>query len=189
MNKTNFRLSGLIILAGILAMTSVQAADEAGKAVEKIDVNTAQEYVAQHENAVIMDVRTPAEFDLSHITGAMNINVQDDDFESMAAGLDSPLSIEVPPEAPPEAWVAGGFSLLAAEPHPTTASIRVRTINRPVQRPKFPSLVLVQNIVIGVIGSYPSLNIPQNTRVPWDNTRNPARIQRELFGVIRFNAE
>ncbi len=88
MNKTNFRLSGLIFLAGILAMTSVRAEDEAGKAVAKIDVNTAQEFLAQHENAVIMDVRTPAEFDLSHITGAMNINVQDDDFESLVAGLD-----------------------------------------------------------------------------------------------------
>ena len=88
MNKIIFRLSGLILLAGILAITSVQAEDEAAMAAEKINVNTAQEYLAHHENAVIVDVRTPAEYDMSHITGAMNVNVQDDDFESMVAALD-----------------------------------------------------------------------------------------------------
>ncbi len=88
MNKINFRLSSLIFLAGILAMTSVQAEDEAGEAVEKIDVHAAQEYAAQHENAVLLDVRTPAEYEMSHIPGAVNVNVQNDDFASMVAGLD-----------------------------------------------------------------------------------------------------
>ena len=88
MNKNDLRLSVLAFLSGILAMTSIQAEDEAAMAVEKIDVNSAQEYVAQHENAVIVDVRTPAEYEMSHITGAMNVNVQDDDFESMVAALD-----------------------------------------------------------------------------------------------------
>lgn len=88
MNKFSFRLSGLILLAGMLATTSTQAEDEAAMAVEKINVNSAQEYVAQHENAMIVDVRTPVEYDMSHITGAMNVNVQDDDFKSMVAALD-----------------------------------------------------------------------------------------------------
>ncbi len=88
MNMINFRLSGLTFLAGMLALTSVQAGNESAEAVAKIDVNTAQEYVAQHENAVIMDVRTPAEYDLSHITGAVNVNVQNDDFASTVAGPD-----------------------------------------------------------------------------------------------------
>jgi rhodanese-related sulfurtransferase len=88
MNKIKFRLSVLTFLAGLLALTSVQAGGEAADAVAKIDVNSAQEYVAQHENAVILDVRTPAEYDMSHITGAMNVNVQNEDFASMVAGLD-----------------------------------------------------------------------------------------------------
>lgn len=88
MNKIQFRLSALTLLAGMLALTGVQAGNEAADAVAKFDVNSAQEYVAQHENAVIMDVRTPAEYDMSHITGAMNINVQNDDFASLVAGLD-----------------------------------------------------------------------------------------------------
>ncbi len=88
MNKIKSRLSVLTFLAGILALTSVQAGGEAAETVAKIDVNSAQEYVAQHENAVILDVRTPAEYDMSHITGAMNVNVQNDDFATMVAGLD-----------------------------------------------------------------------------------------------------
>ncbi len=88
MNKIKFRLSVLTFLAGILALTNVQAGGEAAETVAKIDVNSAQEYVAQHENAVILDVRTPAEYDMSHITGAMNVNVQNDDFATMVAGLD-----------------------------------------------------------------------------------------------------
>ena len=68
MNKTKFRFSVLTFLAGILALTSVQAGGEAAETAAKIDVNSAQEYVAQHENAVILDVRTPAEYDMSHIT-------------------------------------------------------------------------------------------------------------------------
>ena len=88
MNKISFRLSSLIFLAGVLAMSNAQAEDEADKAVEKIDVHAAQEYAAQHENAVLLDVRTPAEYNMSHIPGAINLNVQNDDFKSMVAGLD-----------------------------------------------------------------------------------------------------
>jgi rhodanese-related sulfurtransferase len=88
MNKIQFRLSVLTFLAGMLALTSVQAGNESAEAVAKIDVNSAQAYVAQHENAVILDVRTPAEYDMSHITGAVNVNVQNDDFATLVAGLD-----------------------------------------------------------------------------------------------------
>jgi len=88
MRNTNIRLSGLICLAAVLAMVTVQAQDESASAIEKIEVTAAQDYVADHEDALIMDVRTPAEFELSHITGALNVNVQADDFESMVAGLD-----------------------------------------------------------------------------------------------------
>ncbi len=88
MNKTRFRLPCLALLATMFAIGVVQAGEETNMAVEKIEVTAAKDYVAQHDNAVIMDVRTPVEYDMSHITGAMNVNVQDDDFESMVAGLD-----------------------------------------------------------------------------------------------------
>ncbi len=88
MNNTRFCLLGMALLATIFAFGVVQAGEEAKMAVEKIEVTAAKDYVAQHDNAVIMDVRTPVEYDMSHITGAMNVNIQDDDFESMVAGLD-----------------------------------------------------------------------------------------------------
>ena len=88
MNNTRFRLPGLALLATMFATGVVQAGEEVKMPVEKIEVTAAKDYVAQHDNAIIMDVRTPVEYDMSHISGAMNVNVQDDDFESMVAGLD-----------------------------------------------------------------------------------------------------
>jgi rhodanese-related sulfurtransferase len=88
MDNIKLRITGVILFAVMLTMASVQAEEEQVTAVDKIEVTDAKEYVARHDNAIIMDVRTPVEYDMSHITGAMNVNVQDDDFESMVAGLD-----------------------------------------------------------------------------------------------------
>ena len=88
MDNINIRLPGAILFAVLLTMVSAQAEEEQVAAVDKIEVTAAKEYVAQNDDAIIMDVRTPAEYDMSHITGAMNVNVQDDDFETMVAGLD-----------------------------------------------------------------------------------------------------
>ncbi len=88
MNYIKIRLSGLIFLTSILAFTIVHAAEESENVVEKIAVTTAQDYVAQHDNAIIMDVRTPAEFGMSHIPGAINVDVLNENFETMVAGLD-----------------------------------------------------------------------------------------------------
>ena len=35
-----------------------------------------------------MDVRTPVEYEMSHITGSVNVNVQDESFEDMVVALD-----------------------------------------------------------------------------------------------------
>lgn len=40
-------------------------------------------------DAVIIDVRTPAEFAAGHLEGAVNINLQSPDFEQQIADLDS----------------------------------------------------------------------------------------------------
>ena len=88
MKNIALRNAGLWLFAGLLAAAPVQAEEQAVNAVDSIEVTAAQDYVAQHDDAVIIDVRTPAEFGMSHITGAVNVNVQDDDFASMVAGLD-----------------------------------------------------------------------------------------------------
>jgi rhodanese-related sulfurtransferase len=72
------------LLAGCLAF-----AGETEDAIATIEVVAAKDFVADHDNAVIIDVRTPIEFEMSHIPGAVNVNVQDDAFGEMIAKLDT----------------------------------------------------------------------------------------------------
>jgi len=84
--KSSF--SGLLILASLLAVSLAQANDDLQDSVTAIEVNAAREFVARHENAVIMDVRTPVEYEMSHIPGSVNVNVQDESFQDMVVALD-----------------------------------------------------------------------------------------------------
>jgi rhodanese-related sulfurtransferase len=86
--KEKSSFSGLLILASLFAASLPQANDDVQESVTAIDVNAAKEFVAWNENAVIMDVRTPIEYEMSHITGSVNVNVQDDSFENMVIALD-----------------------------------------------------------------------------------------------------
>ena len=86
--KEKSLLSGLLILVGLLAVSLAQADDDGQDSVTSIEVNAAIDFVARYENAVIMDVRTPVEYEMSHITGAVNVNVQDESFEDMVIALD-----------------------------------------------------------------------------------------------------
>ena len=84
--KSSF--SGLLILASLIAVSLAQANDDVQDSVTAIEVNAAKEFVARHQNAVIMDVRTPIEYEMSHIIGSVNVNVQDESFENMVIALD-----------------------------------------------------------------------------------------------------
>jgi rhodanese-related sulfurtransferase len=75
-------------LVGLLALSLAQADDGGQGTVATIDVNAAKDFVTRDENAVIMDVRTPVEYEMSHITGAVNVNVQDESFEDRVVALD-----------------------------------------------------------------------------------------------------
>ncbi len=77
-----------LILVGLLALSLAQADDGGQGTVATIDVNAAKDFVTRDENAVIMDVRTPVEYEMSHITGAVNVNVQDESFEDLIVALD-----------------------------------------------------------------------------------------------------
>ena len=81
-------LFGLLLTVSLIVMPVVHAGDSDKATTEAIDVTTAQEYVATHEDAIVIDVRTPAEYDMSHITNSVNVNVQDESFAEMAAALD-----------------------------------------------------------------------------------------------------
>ena len=81
-------MSRYLCVSILLAISLVQANNDIEKSVADIDVNAAQEFIARHENAIIMDVRTPVEYSASHITGAVNVSVQDESFENMVTELD-----------------------------------------------------------------------------------------------------
>ncbi len=86
--KEKISFSGQLILASLLAVSLAQADGDSQDSVTTIQVNAAKDFVARHENAVILDVRTPVEYKMSHITGSVNVNVQDEFFEDMVAALD-----------------------------------------------------------------------------------------------------
>ena len=86
--KKKFSFSGLLILASLLAVSLAQADGDSQDSVTTIEANAAKDFVARHENAVIIDVRTPVEYEMSHITGSVNVNVQDESFEHMVVALD-----------------------------------------------------------------------------------------------------
>ena len=86
--KEIFSFSGLLILASLLIVSLAQADGDSQDSVTTIEANVAKDFVGRHENAVIMDVRTPVEYEMSHITGSVNVNVQDESFEDMVVALD-----------------------------------------------------------------------------------------------------
>ena len=86
--KEKSSFPGLLIIAGLLSVSLALADDDGQVSVTTIEVNAAKDFVARHEAAVILDVRTPVEYEMSHIPGAVNVNVQDESFEDMVAALD-----------------------------------------------------------------------------------------------------
>ncbi len=87
MNERQY-FSALLIMTGLFAMPLTQAGDDKQDPVATITVDAAREFVARHDDAVIMDVRMPVEYEMSHITGARNVDVRDESFEQMVFSLD-----------------------------------------------------------------------------------------------------
>lgn len=73
---------------GISAMLIAQAADDTDDSVEVIKVHAVDEFVASNDDVVILDVRTPIEYQMSHIPDAVNVDVQDESFAEMIVKLD-----------------------------------------------------------------------------------------------------
>jgi rhodanese-related sulfurtransferase len=86
--KKTFPFSELLILASLLVVSLAHADSDSEDPITTIKVIAAKEFVARHENAVILDVRTPLEYEMSHITGSVNVDVQDESFEDMIVALD-----------------------------------------------------------------------------------------------------
>ena len=86
--KGKFFFAAILISVFLLAASLAQADGDIRDSVTTIEVNAAMNFVARHETAVILDVRTPVEYETSHITGSVNVNVQDESFEDMVVALD-----------------------------------------------------------------------------------------------------
>ena len=86
--KQKRSFSQLLLVASLLAAAFVQADGDIEDAVISIEVNAARNFVARHEDAVIVDVRTPLEYEMSHITGSVNVDVQDESFADRVKVLD-----------------------------------------------------------------------------------------------------
>jgi rhodanese-related sulfurtransferase len=78
----------LAILASLFAVALAQADGNVEEPITDITVDEASEFAAQHENVIILDVRTPLEYEMSHITGAVNVDVQNESFADNAIALD-----------------------------------------------------------------------------------------------------
>jgi rhodanese-related sulfurtransferase len=86
--KQRILYSELLLLVSLLAVPLAQADDDNQDPVATIEVNAASDFVAQDEDAIILDVRTPVEYEMSHIIGSVNVNVQDESFADRVGELD-----------------------------------------------------------------------------------------------------
>lgn len=87
-----------LALAGCADETPQSSADTASEAsaeaapalsnIRDVSVQEATTLLSGEEGAVVLDVRTPAEYDAGHIDGAVNANFLGDDFVAAIAELD-----------------------------------------------------------------------------------------------------
>lgn len=78
----------LLLLAGLFVVIVALEYNHFPSSATGIDVIAANEFAIEHEDAVILDVRRPVEFEKSQVPGSVNVPVQDDSFEDMVATLD-----------------------------------------------------------------------------------------------------
>jgi rhodanese-related sulfurtransferase len=76
-----------LVLAPILTSCGEPAAPVAG-APKNISVNEAEKMIKEDPKVVVLDVRTPDEFNAGHIKGAKNIDFNGNDFEKQIEALD-----------------------------------------------------------------------------------------------------
>jgi len=74
------------ILIAVVTSCSFQSTTEI--LINNVDVDAAQELVTQDENVIMLDVRTPKEYEVGHIEGALNISIAAADFSERVNKLD-----------------------------------------------------------------------------------------------------
>ncbi len=88
----------LLVILSILAFTTQvtvrlradesRSAKDSKLAVKDVTADEAEKLISGTPGLIVLDVRTPEEYDHEHIKGAVNVNLFDADFEKLIAGLD-----------------------------------------------------------------------------------------------------
>jgi len=86
-HKLAARLLPLALAAGLAQAVAADPAKPAAAAVKHVDAKEAQKLIAE-KKVVVLDVRTPGEFEKGRIAGATNINFLATDFEDRISKLD-----------------------------------------------------------------------------------------------------
>lgn len=68
--------------------TPPPAPEPAPPVLEDVDTAAAFELLAENEDVVILDIRTPGEFERGHLAGALNVDYRADDFAEQLGKLD-----------------------------------------------------------------------------------------------------
>lgn len=82
-------LAKLFFSTVLLSLSALSVADESADGFLKdLTAEAAAELIKENPDIVVLDVRTPVEFTLSHIENAININYYSFSFKSKLAKLD-----------------------------------------------------------------------------------------------------
>ncbi len=74
------------VLIAVVASCGLQSTTDIP--INNVDVNTARDLVTQNKTVIVLDVRTPEEYAIGHIEGALNINIAEADFSKRVSKLD-----------------------------------------------------------------------------------------------------
>ena len=83
-----------LTVAAISAIAMLTGCSSTNEAIKKVDPVKFSEVIAQ-PGVIILDVRTPEEFNAGHITNAININLEGYDFSSEVSKLDKNATVAV----------------------------------------------------------------------------------------------
>jgi rhodanese-related sulfurtransferase len=83
-----------LAVAAIASVGLLAGCSSSNEAIKKVDPVEFSEVIAQ-PGVIILDVRTPEEFNAGHIENAININVADSNFSSEVSKLDKNATVAV----------------------------------------------------------------------------------------------
>ena len=84
----------VLAVAAIASVALLAGCSSSNEVTKKVDPVEFSEVIAQ-PGVIILDVRTPEEFNAGHIANAININIADSDFSSEVSKLDKNATVAV----------------------------------------------------------------------------------------------